>query len=138
MDSTQTDILKDEHIISGKRILVVEDDEFLGGILVSRLAGAKVNVVYSNSGESALLELKKQVPDAVLLDVLLPGIDGFEVLKQLRQDPMTEKVPVMVLSNFNQVKDKERAESMGARFVVKALVSPDDIIWQVEDMLKNK
>lgn len=126
---TQTDVLE------GKKILVVEDDKFLGSILVSRLVGKKVDAIYANSGESAVEELKKQVPDIVLLDLLLPGIDGFEVLRQIRANPMTEKVPVMILSNYNQMKDKEKAESMGAMFLVKALVNPDDIIGQVRNML---
>lgn len=147
-DVTQEEIMKrvknvldkrteGENTLEGKKILVVEDDKFLGSILISRLVGKKVNAIYANSGEVALEEIKKQTPDIVLLDILLPGIDGFEVLKQIRANPVTEKVPVMVLSNFNQVKDKEKIESMGAIFLVKALVNPDDIILRIEKMLKG-
>jgi len=135
MNQDQNPVQGTKNILEGKKILVVEDDKFLGSILVSRLVGQKVDTAYANSGEAALEEIKKQVPDIVLLDVLLPGIDGFEVLKQIRANPLTEKVPVMVLSNFNQLKDKEKAESMGASFLVKALVNPDDIVEQVRKML---
>ncbi len=136
MSQDQLSAQGNKNILEGKKILVVEDDKFLGSILVSRLVGQKVDAFYANTGEVALEQIKKQIPDIVLLDILLPGIDGFEVLKQMRENPLTEKVPVMVLSNFNQMKDKEKAESLGASFLVKALVNPDDIIEQVRKMLK--
>ncbi|MEI8062130.1 MAG: response regulator [bacterium] len=129
---------KGHDVLVGKKILVVEDDKFLGSILVSRLMSRKVKVVYATSGEAALEELKKDTPEAVLLDIMLPGIDGFEVLKQIRENPATKALPVMILSNISQVKDKEKAESMGAGFLVKALVNPDDIVAQTEEILRSK
>ncbi len=127
-----------ENVLSGKNILLVEDDGFLGSIMHSRLTNIKALVTVAKSGEEALEELKKQKFDAALLDILLPGITGFDVLQSIRDNPETKDMPATVISNFNQVKDKEKAESMGAAFLVKALVNPDDIVEHVGKMLSGK
>lgn len=126
---------KDHPGLIGKRILLVEDDNFLGGIILARLKAKQVETAYAKSGEDALIELKKQKPDVVLLDILLPGIDGFGVLQAIRDNPETKEVPVIVISNFNQTADIEKAKAMGARFLVKALVNPDTIIGEIEKVL---
>jgi len=123
--------------INGKRVLIVEDDDFLGKIMTSRLSSKGAVAVLAKSGEEALVALKEQKFDAALLDILLPGINGFEVLQFIREVPETKDLPVTVISNFNQVKDEEKAKAMGAAFMVKALVNPDEIIAQAEMMLKK-
>lgn len=122
----------------GKTILIVEDDKFLGSILVSRFSDRKCKMIHVLTGESALLEITKKKPNAILLDILLPGIDGFTVLEKVRNDPVAKDVPVIIISNFNQMKDKEKAESLGAKFLVKALANPDEIVSQVEDSVGGK
>lgn len=121
--------------LAGKRILLVEDDTFLGSILSNRLRESKVEVTYTTSGEDALIEFKKSRPDIVLLDVLLPGINGFEVLAVIRKDPETMFMPVVILSNFSQAEDQNKAISLGADFLVKALVNPDNILEKIVEML---
>lgn len=141
LDSTESanaaQFVAEHNILSGKTILIVEDDKFLGSILTARLSDRKASVVYSITGEAALDELKKKKPDVILLDILLPGINGFEVLKNVRDNPETKETPVIVISNFNQASDKEKAEAMGAQFLVKALSNPDEIVEHVEAVLKK-
>ena len=127
-----------EDILSGKNILLVEDDDFLGSIMLSRLSARKAHTVVAKNGEEAVVELLHQKFDAALLDILLPGMSGFDVLESIRSKDETKDLPVTVISNFNQQKDKEKAISMGAGFFVKALVNPDDIVEQVEKMLVGK
>ncbi|MES2623414.1 MAG: response regulator [Patescibacteria group bacterium] len=122
-------------ILIGKRLLLVEDDTFLGSILSTRLRDKNVDVAYAATGEDALTELKKQKPDLVLLDVLLPGINGFEVLEVIRKDPETKDMHVIVLSNFSQVEDQKKATALGADFLVKALVNPDNILEKIVEVL---
>jgi len=122
-------------IISGKSILIVEDDNFLGGILSTRISNQGGKVTRARTGEDALVALQGGNLDIVLLDILLPGMDGFEVLKRLRSDEKTKDLPVIVISNFNQMSDKEKAASLGAQFLVKALITPDDIVQRVEETL---
>lgn len=121
--------------IGGKKLLIVEDDDFLSSILLSRLNNKDTTVILTGSGEGALNELKKGTPDAILLDILLPGINGFDVLKVIRADALLKDIPVTVISNFDQAKDKEMAKSMNADYLVKALVTPDDIAAKVDEML---
>lgn len=123
-------------IMAGKNILVVEDDEFLTSILCSRLRSTGTNAVQARTGEEALEEIKKGLPDLILLDILLPGIDGYEVLKQIRNSDKTKNIPVIIMSNFSQLKDKKKAADLSADFLVKALVNPDDIVKKVEDTLR--
>ena len=115
-------------MLDGKKVLLVEDDSFLGGIMMTRLRARKADAVYTISGEGALEEFKKQKFDIVLLDLLLPGIGGFEVLKSIRENSENKEVPVIIISNFDQLKDRDMAKSMNAGYLVKALVNPDEII----------
>ncbi len=118
-----------------KKILVLEDDDFLRKILSKRLTGEQAIVIAVSSGEQALEEMKKQTPDIALLDLLLPGMSGMEVLEYMRQNESTKLTPVLILSNFNKITDLEKAETLGARYLVKAVVTPDEIIDAVNGML---
>lgn len=115
--------------------MLVEDDAFLASILHSRLLSQNVQLTVAKNGEEAITALAGSAFDAVLLDVLLPGMSGFEVLEIIRNTPNIKDIPVTVISNYSQVKDRERAEAMHAHFLVKALVNPDDILAQVEKMV---
>jgi CheY-like chemotaxis protein len=128
----------DPKALEGKKVLLVEDDNFLGSILLSRLVSRNANVTLAKTGEEALEYLKKQVPHIVLLDILLPGINGFEVLESIRKTPETKNLPVIVISNFNQPKDQEKATELGAGLLVKALVNPDVIVDHVAKKLEEK
>lgn len=125
-----------EHImLDGKKVLLVEDDSFLGSIMMTRLRARKADAIYTISGEGALDEIKKQKFDVILLDLLLPGIGGFEVLKSIREDETNKSTPVIIISNFDQLKDRETAKSMDAGYLVKALVNPDEIIDHAAKLL---
>lgn len=121
--------------LRGKKIMLVEDDAFLGSIMMSRIEAAKAEGTLAKNGEDALEQIAKTDFDLVLLDILLPGISGFDVLESIRANPKTKDLPVAIVSNFNQVKDKERAASLGAPFFVKALVTPDDILEEAKKLL---
>ncbi len=118
------------------KVLLVEDDEFLGKILSTRLSAEHTDVMYAKSGEDALEQLKTGVPQVALLDILLPGINGFEVLTHIRADERMKDIPVIMISNFNQDSDKEKAYSLGATYLVKAMVNPDDIVAEIFKVMK--
>lgn len=113
------------------KILLVEDDEFLGKILSTRLKAEHADVMYAKSGEEALEQLKTGVPQIALLDILLPGINGFEVLKHIRTDERMKMIPAIMISNFSQEANKQQAAALGADYLVKAVVNPDDIIAEI-------
>ena len=124
-------------VLRNKRILWVEDDKFLGNILKKRFSGYDALVDLARSGEEAFLFLAKNTPNIIVLDLVLPGMSGFEILKKIRDDVSLTKVPVVIFSNLNQSADIERAHILGAqKFFVKAAVSLDQITKEVEELLK--
>ncbi len=85
-----------------KTILVVEDDPDLSRVIALSLEGHNYQVQVASNGEIALDFIKKQCPDLVLLDLLMPVMDGFELLKFIRKNPCTQNVPVIILTNYDQ------------------------------------
>ncbi len=132
----QKDVKKDEHAaLAGKRILWVEDDKFLGNIVSKRMSEYKCEMYMAKNGDEAFAYLKqqKQPPHVIILDLVLPGMSGFDILKNIRNDAAFAEVPIMILSNLNQSADIERAKILGAqKFMVKASASLDEIIKNIE------
>lgn len=117
-------------------ILVVEDDPILKNLLGHTFAG-KYETVYASDGNEALALFEKHKPIIVLLDLMLPTMDGFAVLESIRKRPDELKdTPVIVVSNLGQESDKERAISLGANeYLVKAEVSVEEIASRMERLL---
>ncbi len=118
-------------------ILIVEDDPVLRNLL-GRTLGTTYPVFYASDGQEALDFFEQHKPSLVLLDLMLPTVDGFAVLQNIRsRTDETKNVPVIIVSNLGQEKDKERAISLGANeYLVKAEVSIEDIIAKMQEKLK--
>lgn len=124
--------------VNGKKILIVEDDEFLRALAAKRLEKEGYQISVATDGEMANNSVKEVKPDIVLLDLLLPGVNGFEVLKQLKTDPETKAIPVIVFSNLGQKEDIERAKSLGADdFLIKANFTLDDLVARLAGKLAS-
>ena len=122
-------------------LLLVEDDKFLRELLVKKLKGDGFTIIEAVDGESALrtLEGGGDPPQLVLLDLLLPGIHGFEVLKRIKANASTSFLPVVVLSNLGQEEDINKAKLLGAEdFLVKAKYTPAEIVARVKEILNKK
>ncbi|MFZ3074310.1 MAG: response regulator [Minisyncoccales bacterium] len=120
-----------------KKILIVEDDKFLRELIVRKLSNEGYDVVEAVDGEQGVLKIKETKPDLVLLDLILPGIDGFEVLAQKKEDPFTVSIPVIVLSNLGQKEDVDKGLSLGATdYLIKAHFTPGEIIEKVRNIIK--
>ncbi|MBU6321235.1 MAG: response regulator [Patescibacteria group bacterium] len=110
-------------------ILLVEDDDFLRDILAGELAKEGFAVAVAPDGEKALAAASAHVPDLILLDLVLPGMSGFELIAKLRQQEATAKVPFMVLSNSAERENKQESVSLGAvGYLVKAESTPPEIV----------
>jgi len=119
-----------------KKILVVEDDKFLRELITRKLDEEGYNTVEALDGEEGSKKVKEEKPDLVLLDLILPGMDGFEVLGGIKQNPQTSSVPVIVFSNLGQTEDVERGMKLGAAdYMVKAHFTPMEIIEKVKKVL---
>ncbi len=125
--------------LAEKYVLVIEDDDFLGDLLRLKLSKEKFSFFIAKDGESGIEKVKEKKPDLILLDILLPGMDGYEVLKELKSDPNFADIPVIILSNFGQKNDIENAKQLGAvDFFVKATSDLDDVISRVKNVLQVK
>jgi DNA-binding response OmpR family regulator len=119
-----------------KKILIIEDDKFLRELMSKKLLSMGYDVVSAADGESGLVMIKESRPDVVLLDLILPGINGFEVLEMAKKDPETANVPIVILSNLGQGEDIERGLKLGAKdFLVKAHFTPQEIINKLKIIL---
>lgn len=122
--------------IEGKKIVWVEDDQFLNDIITRKLSTTKCVFFHANEGEEALKIINKEMPDIIMLDIILSGMDGFEILRRIKSDSKIKNIPVIILSNLGQASDIEKGKSLGAvRFLVKATVTPNEIVDQIKEVL---
>ena len=118
-----------------KKILIAEDDHFLSKVLRDKLEAAGYEITVASDGAVASELIKEMSFDLVLLDLLMPNKDGYEVLLDMRLAGI--KVPVAVLSNLSSADEKARAEELGAKeYIVKSDIPLDQILQIIEKMLK--
>ena len=121
-----------------KRILLAEDDRFLRKAAAARLRQGGFAVLTAVDGEEAVRVARAERPDLVLLDLIMPKIQGFEVLKALKEDPATAFIPVIVLSNLGQERDVQRAMELGAvAYFIKAHLSLHELVRRVGEVLEK-
>ncbi len=124
----------------GVNVLLVEDDAFLREICSKKLTKEGYTVYEAIDGEQALSGIESAKPDIVLLDIILPAIDGFQILSQIRtnKNKKIAKVPVIMLSNLGQDDDIKKAMDMGANdYLVKAHFTTEEIIEKIKVLLKK-
>ena len=119
-----------------KKILLVEDDNALASVYRSRLELEGFVVEHVQNGELALAKIIEFKPDLVVLDVMMPKVNGFDVLDIVRNTPETANVHVVMLTALSQPKDKERAQQLGADdYVVKSQVVIGDVVERIKHHL---
>lgn len=118
------------------RILLAEDDRFLRRAAEATLRQRGFTVLTAADGEETLRRARAEAPDLILLDLIMPKLQGFEVLRALKGDSATAHIPVIVLSNLGQPTDVQRTmESGAAAYFVKANLSLQDLVRRVEELL---
>jgi len=122
----------------GSHVLVVEDDLFILELLSDKLRQSNFRVSIANDTQAASKILQEQKVDLILLDIVLPGVDGFTYLKELKTSDAWREIPVIVLSNLGQKEEIERGMSLGAAdYIIKANNSPAEIVKRIEQVLKK-
>lgn len=118
------------------KILIVEDDKFLRELMVKKLNNEGFKVIEAQDGNEALKLVGESKPHLVLLDLILPGIDGFAVLEKMRATAENAKTPVIVLSNLGQKEEIEKGFKLGADdYLIKAHFTPGEIIEKIKKVL---
>jgi|AntAceMinimDraft_12_1070368.scaffolds.fasta_scaffold01652_4 DNA-binding response OmpR family regulator len=121
-----------------RRIMWVEDDVFLSDIIKKKCSANKCDLMQATTAEETFSQLKTQLPDIIILDILLPGRNGFEILKELKETTETKNIPVIILSNFGQKEEVQKGIELGAeKYLVKATLSLDDILVEVNRVLQD-
>jgi DNA-binding response OmpR family regulator len=119
------------------KILIIEDDRFLRELIARKLRNERYDVIEAVDGEEGIKKIKEERPDLVLLDLILPGIDGFDVLARAKEDPDTAQIPVIILSNLGQREEVERGLKLGAiDYLIKAHFTPGEIIEKIKNIIK--
>lgn len=119
-----------------KHILIVEDDSFLLNIYKTKFEFEGFKVSTAENGEMGLTESKKKKPDLVLLDVLMPKMDGFTFLEEQKKDKAIKDIPVILLTNLGQKDDVQRGLELGAKdYIIKAHFKPSEVVEKVKKVL---
>jgi|SRR3989344_3565602 len=120
-----------------KRILIIEDEQLIGELFRDYLSPEKTwNVELVGTGEEGLKKMRATKPDILLLDIILPGISGYEVLQQMKAERELAEIPVLILSNLGQKEEIAKGLSLGAEdFLVKANIEIDEIQNKIKKIL---
>lgn len=120
------------------KILIVEDDEVLTSVYVTRLEMEGFNVKTVSNGEDALLAIQKHRPDLILLDIMMPKISGFDVLDIVRNTPAIANSYIVMITALGQDKDKEKAMAIGADdYLVKSEVPIGELVEKIKKYLNQ-
>ena len=121
-----------------RKILLVEDDPFLLSMYATKFELEGFEVVSADDGEKGLALALEAKPDIILLDILMPKMNGFEVLQELKADDRTRDIPVILLTNLNQKEEVERALELGAvDYLIKAHFMPSEVVAKIKKVIEG-
>lgn len=120
------------------RILIAEDDAQSAELLEAYLAGTGYEVQSAADGQEALTKIQAWRPDLILLDVMMPRISGFQVCKQVRSDPATRAVAILMITALDQPSDVERAVDAGTDDFLTKPINKNELLLRVESLLKSR
>jgi len=120
-----------------KKILIVEDESSLQNAMKEFLLAEGFEAVCASDGEVAIKMAKGEIPDLILLDIVLPKKDGFEVLAELKSDTKMEKIPIILLTNLESAEDVDKAFALGvSTYLVKSNYKLEEIVEKIKETLK--
>jgi len=118
--------------------LIIEDDKFLADIYLTRLQEADFDVEIAEDGKIGIQKAQEMKPDVILLDIVMPGVDGFEVLQKLKGDSELKEVRIILLTNLGQKENIEKGLKLGAdAYIVKAYYTPTEVVAKVKEVLEK-
>jgi len=118
------------------KILIVEDDNFLLNMYADKFRAENFEVFISEDGAKGVKLAKEQIPGIILLDIMLPKMNGFEVLEKLKADAKTKNIPVILLTNLSQKEEVKKGLDLGARdFLIKAHFMPNEVVDKVKEVV---
>jgi len=120
------------------KILLIEDDKTLVEMYSLKFNEKGFNLITAPDGLTGLELAKQKSPKTILLDIMMPKMDGFAVLTELKSNPKTKNIPVIMLSNLGQKSDIKKGKDLGAKdYIVKASMTPTQVVEKVKEILKK-
>ena len=120
------------------KILMAEDDKFISRAYNDGLTRAGFSVTMASDGEEAITKIKETKPDVILLDLIMPGKNGFEVLEEIKKDEGIKDIPVIILSNLGQDTDVKKGKELGAAdYLIKSDFSITEIIKKINEYVRK-
>ncbi len=119
-----------------KKVLIIEDDAFILETVVKKFKDSGFNTFFAKDADEAIKSIYENMPDIVLLDIILPKGNGLELLKKIKSDEKSSKIPVIIFSNLGSENDIKTAMESGASdYIVKASVSPLQVVEKVRSII---
>lgn len=122
------------------KILIIEDDSYISDMYRIKLENSGYEVIVASDGIEGFKALEKQKPNVILLDIVMPKMNGFNVLKMIKNDSNYKNIPVILLTNLGQEENVKRGFELGAAsYIIKAHFTPSEVVEKIKGVLeKNK
>lgn len=121
-----------------KHILLVEDDRFLIDIYSTKLKQSGFSVEVVTTGDEVLKRIAEKKPDLLVLDIVLPQLNGWQLLKKIKANPKLKDLKVIILSNLGQKEEVEKGMSLGAsKYLIKAHYTPSEVVGEIKKLLSE-
>ncbi|HLD81845.1 MAG TPA: response regulator transcription factor [Patescibacteria group bacterium] len=122
-----------------KKILIIEDEEYIASMYELKFKQSDYDVIVSGNGLDGFDKAQQMSPDVILLDLILPEMTGYEILKKLKKDPKTEEIPVIITSNLAQNHEVQHGLDLGAvDYIVKTSITPSELVSRVDSVVKSQ
>lgn len=130
-------LLIEKEVRMPEKILIVDDDLETLRLLGMMLQRKGYEIIAANSGETAISMVKKELPDLIVLDVMMPVIDGYQVAREIRNDPVTAQIPILMFTSKSQIDDKVTGYDAGADDYLTKPVHPAELTAHVKSLLSR-
>jgi len=121
-----------------KKILIIEDEELLSNLLKNKLSELGYEVSVASDGLQGFEAIKEVVPDLILLDLVMPKMNGFEVMRKMQEDDSISSIPIIIVSNSGQPVEIDKAKKLGAKdWLIKTEFDPQEVIDKVNKQLEE-
>ena len=123
---------------SETKVLIVEDDVYISEMYRIKFESENYKTVITSNGSEIIKMIEKEKPDIILLDIVMPVMDGFDVLKIIKSNEKFNNIPVVMLTNLSQKESIERVFELGAKgYIVKSHFTPSEVVKKVKDILEG-
>lgn len=121
------------------KILIIEDEQYLLDIYKMKFQQENFDLIIADNGPKGYKLAKSKLPDLILLDIVMPKIDGYEILKKLKKDPKVKKIPVVLFSNLGQKEEIKKGMALGATdYIIKSDLTPSALVHKIHTILNKK